>query len=183
MRASITLPAVALILLLLLCAGTAFAGTTAIKTTLPPKYNIIKTKIDTGTGGLVYEMQNPNIVYVTYRITDYNPALFWYTIRLYSNHHADIIDEINLSTQYGTVQLKTHDYQPGTYWLNLQRWAIDEETYCAQVGLPCEIGKNLDIIRMDYPDTNPTGDEYQTFIDGAIKRSGQPVKGAAWTNK
>jgi hypothetical protein len=155
------------------------AGTGTIH---PAKYDVVSAKIDSGAEGLVYEIQNPNIYYVKYRLVGMDTTTFDYSIKLFSNQHASIVEGYPIVTSAGTIQLKTKSLPDGTYWLNLMRTAKDEDTYCARVGYPCEISKNLDIIRMDIGTANKKGDEYQAFVSGAIDRSKQPVKGAAWTS-
>lgn len=153
----------------------------------PSKYRTIKAAINSGKTGLVWEMQNPNIYYIKYRIAEYDTTTWKYSVKLFSNNHAEILDEIPVTAQAGTIQLHTKTYPAGTYWVNLMATLkgneIQQDAFCQAHGYPCEISKNLDIIRMDIGTPAKSGDDYQTFIVGAIERSGQPVRGAAWMNR
>lgn len=164
-----------LALLILLC-----ILATPASATQPPKYSSILAKINAGQEGLVWEIQNPNIYYVNYRVTTLDTATFNYTIRLFSNYHSEILDEIAITSTSGRIQLHSKTYPNGTYWVNLMRTARDEDKYCALVGYPCEVSKNLDMIRMDLGTDTTKGDRYQSFITGAVSRAGG-IKGAAWT--
>lgn len=119
------------------------------------KMATVKASIISGSEGLAYKWQNPNILYLTYRIADYDSATYDYRIRLFTNGHEMIVDEIPLTNAAGIAKYKVNalDAMQGTYWLNLmaELKGDDEQqmTWCEAHGYPCEISKNLDIVRFD----------------------------------
>lgn len=156
------------------------------------KMAMVKASIVSGSGGLAYEMQNPNVMYLTYRIQNYDPATYDYRIRLFTNGHEMIVNEIPLTNAAGIVKYKVNalDSMQGTYWLNLMQTVKGDDeaqmAYCEKTGYPCEISKNLDIVRMDVGSNKAYekfGNDYEQFLSGAYRRSGSEPKGAAWKNR
>ena len=174
----------AALLLSALVMTAAFAATGDIT---PRNADKITSAINGGSEGLNYVYNTlTNRITLSYRISDFNVTQYNYYVRVYSNQHSAILYEVPLTAAADSRSVQLNRIPDGTYWLNLQRWVKgDEDAYCQRVGYPCEIGKNLDMIRLDIGSGQliQQGDEYQAFISGAISRSGQPVKGAAWTNR
>lgn len=177
------------LIIFLTCFFFAYSTATAADLTVKPaKYDQIKAKLDSGQEGIVYTYDPvTGAISVQYRIVGMDTATYDYFLRVYSNYHSDILYEQKLAAASGSATINAAKVPNGTYWINLQRWVKGDEAaqnaYCQKNGYPCEIGKNLDMERIDIGSASKQGDEYQSFISGAIDRSGQPVKGAAWTNR